>query len=135
MVILVYFPFFRIREEPTTKQLKDKVLNVEGDLGEKHLVKNIIKYCKLWFNFGIFLFLFSNGDFPSHICSGVFSTASFLENFTFFLSKYFDTRLRSYFFRAATFFFKSVASSQQFLLEWLHFDRETSTEQPILDNR
>ena len=41
------FSFFPNKRGTYHKAAQRKVLNVEGDLGEEHLVKNIINYCKL----------------------------------------------------------------------------------------
>ena len=37
VVISANFPFFRIRKEPTTKQPKEKLLNLEKDLESDRL--------------------------------------------------------------------------------------------------
>ena len=93
------------------------------------------------FNLGFF---FSNSDFPSGIFSDFFRTALFSANLLLHTSLTTWTQQlffpSIYFFKAAPFLrssvFKRVISSQQlFFLEYITFRNETSTVQPLCENR
>ena len=87
---------------------------------------------------------FSNGDFPSGIFSDFFRTVLFLEKLLFHISTTTSTHQllfrRIYFFRPAAFFKEHRFRKSHFLAavifsEYLSFRNETSTEQPLCENR